>query len=108
VGGTAGENVLKSGASACDVYNAVKGAFSPFEEKFSHHAGHLFGTERVMQPQFLPEKKERIDVGDFVTLEPGIYFEDSFGMRIEDNYQIIEDGFCRLFDYPLGMEYFIL
>lgn len=100
----AGESVLKSGVLACDVYNAVKGAFLPFEENFPHHAGHLFGKERVMQPQFLPERNERLKVNEFVTLEPGIYFEGSFGMRIEDNYQITENGCEKLFDYPLVLE----
>lgn len=100
----AGERLLKSGAYACDIYNAVKMAFTPFGENFPHHAGHLCGEERVMQPQFLPEKLERLNVDVFVTLEPGIYFEGCFGVRIEDNYRITEDGFENLFDYPLKLE----
>ena len=100
----AGENVLKSGVSADAVYNAVRKAFSPFEGNFPHHAGHLFGLERVMQPQFLPERNEQLWVNDFVTLEPGIYFEDRFGIRVEDNYMITENGIQKLFDYPLRLE----
>ena len=100
----AGEAVLRDGVCACDVYDAVRRAFTPFEENFPHHAGHLFGAERVMQPQFLPERKEQLKVNDFVTLEPGIYFENRFGIRVEDNYLITENGIHNLFDYPLRLE----
>ena len=104
----AGEKALKRGASACDVYNAVKMSFLPFEDKFPHHAGHLFGEEKLMQPQFLPEREEIICENDLVTLEPGIYFEGNFGIRIEDNYRITEDGFENLFDFPLELDYYII
>lgn len=104
----AGETALKNGVSACSIYEAVRKAFSPFEENFPHHAGHLFGLERVMQPQFLPELKEVVKTNDFVTLEPGIYFENKFGIRVEDDYMITESGFENLFGYPQELEYFII
>ena len=104
----AGEAVLKSGVRTLEIYNAVRNAFSPYEENFPHHAGHLFGKEKLIQPQFFPERKEALRTNDFVTLEPGIYFDANFGIRIEDNYQIAESGFINLFDYPTEIEYFIL
>lgn len=104
----AGENALKDRACANDVYSAVRNAFAPFEENFPHHAGHLFGIERVMQPQFLPERNEIISLNDFVTLEPGIYFKDKFGIRVEDNYIVAENGAQNLFLYPLELEYFVI
>ena len=103
-----GENVLKSGVCASEVYNAVKKGFEPFEENFPHHAGHLFGLERVIQPQFLPERKEIICENDYVTLEPGIYFKNNFGIRVEDNYIVSENGVQNLFSYPVNLEYFVI
>lgn len=103
-----GEGVLKSCVPALKVYSAVREAFSPFEENFPHHAGHLFGIERVMQPQFLPEAEAFLHTNDFVTLEPGIYFENEFGIRIEDNYLVTENGCINLFNYPLNIEHFII
>ena len=103
-----GENILKSGVSACEIYNAVRSAFAPFEENFPHHAGHLFSVERVMQPQFLPERTEAINKNDFVTLEPGIYFENKFGIRVEDDYIVNENGAENLFSYPVEFEYFVI
>lgn len=103
-----GENALKNGVCAKEIYAVVRNAFEPFEENFPHHAGHLFGVERVMQPQFLPERNETISVNDFVTLEPGIYFKDKFGIRVEDNYIVEENGAQNLFLYPLNIEYFVI
>ncbi len=103
-----GESVLKSGARAYSVYNAVRSAFAPFEENFPHHAGHLFGKDKLMQPQFFPERKETLRTNDFVTLEPGIYFDGKFGVRVEDNYQITKSGFVNLFNYPTEIDYFII
>ena len=80
----------------------------PFEKNFPHHAGHQFGVEPVMQPQFLPEKRALLKKDMLVTLEPGLYFENRFGIRVEDNYIITETGFVNLFDYTLKIEDFIL
>jgi len=104
----AGEQMLKSNISACEVYAAVNGAFAELGKHFPHHAGHRFGTERVMQPQFLPEKSEKLQTGMTVTLEPGLYFENKFGIRLEDNYLVTESGFINLFDYTTKIDDFII
>ena len=37
--------------------------------------------------------KEPLQEGDVITIEPGIYIpEEKFGVRIEDNYWIVEGG----------------
>ena len=104
----AGESALKSGVKACEVFGAVKTAFSPFEDKFPHHAGHIFGLERLIQPQFLPEIETLVKENSFATLEPGIYFENNFGIRVEDNYFVTNTGVINLFDYSTDLEDFIL
>ena len=104
----AGEKNLAPGALACDIYRAVKEDFGNYGKFFPHHAGHLFGTDTVIQPQFLPEKKQQLKIGDTVTLEPGLYFEGEFGIRVEDNYLITENGFENLFNYTTNIEDFIL
>ncbi len=104
----AGELKLKPHARACDIYKAVKEAFGNYKELFPHHAGHLFGADTVMQPQFLPEKKQTLKTGDTVTLEPGLYFEGDFGIRVEDDYLITENGYENLFNYTTRIEDFIL
>lgn len=104
----AGENVLKSGIRADEVYQAVKNALMPYEDKFPHHAGHLFGMEKLMQPQFLPDKRDVLAAGDFVTLEPGLYFENNYGIRVEDDYMVTQCGCHRLSHYTLEIADFVL
>ena len=104
----AGEATLKNRAHVCDVYHAVRTALTPYEGSFPHHAGHLFGIEPVMQPQLLPDKVGILKTGDLVTLEPGLYLEGKFGIRVEDDYLITQNGPCNLFDYTVNINDFVL
>ena len=105
---SAGERALVCGNTAGKVYEAVREALAPHQLNFPHHAGHLFGKERVMQPQLLPEKKDILTENMAVCLEPGLYFENSFGIRLENNYLITEHKALNLFDYTLEISDFIL
>ena len=102
------EKKLKAGVRACEIYEYMRERLKPYEETFFHHAGHLIGKRRLMQPQFLPNKTARLKVGDIVTLEPGIYIKDKFGVRLENDYLITENGYEKLFEYPLDIENFII
>lgn len=101
-----GEKALLPGVKVSEIYKAVNDGLYPY--KLVHHAGHLVGTRRVMQPQFLPDKDKVLKEGDIVALEPGIYVDGEFGIRIENNYQIVKNGFKKLFDYPLDIQNFIV
>ena len=100
------EKILKAGVKACEIYAYMKERLKPYENTFFHHAGHLIGTRRLLQPQFLPNKTAKLKVGDIVTLEPGIYIKDKFGVRLENDYLITESGYKKLLDYPLDIENF--
>ena len=102
------EKILKSSVRACDIYEYMREKLKPYENTFFHHAGHRIGIRRLLQPQFLPNKRAKLNVGDIVTLEPGIYIKDKFGVRLENDYLITENGYERLFDYPLDIENFII
>lgn len=86
----------------------MKNALSPCEEMFPHHAGHLFGTAHLLQPQFLPDRDGVLKTGNLVTLEPGLYPEGRFGIRLEDNYDITQNGCRNLFDYTVNIKDFVL
>lgn len=102
------EKILKVGIKACEIYEYMKEQLKPYEATFFHHAGHLIGYRRLMQPQFLPDKNDKLKVGDIVTLEPGVYIKGKFGVRIENDYLITESGYKKLFDYPLDIGNFII
>lgn len=93
----AGEQMLKPGSIAGDVYRAVRAALVEYDlaDYFHHHAGHGLGLDHPEAPYFVPNSEEVLLAGDVVTLEPGAYLSDT-GARIEHNYLITESGFERL------------
>ena len=103
-----GEKAIKPNAKACEVYNAVNGIFKQNGYELVHHAGHKILTDAVMQPQFLPENDGLIEIGNFYTLEPGLYKD--FGIRLENDYLLTESGLENLFEdlMPLDIKEYIL
>ncbi len=59
---------------------------------FGHSTGHGVGIDIHEQPRLSPRADELLKVGDVVTVEPGIYLEGRFGVRIEDMVCIAENG----------------
>jgi Xaa-Pro aminopeptidase len=51
---------------------------------FMHGTGHGVGSEVHMPPYMNRRTIEALKAGDAVTVEPGIYVENKFGVRIED------------------------
>ncbi len=63
-----------------------------YAERFGHGTGHGVGLE-VHEPQTLsPRSKDTLCEGNVVTVEPGIYIPEQFGVRIEDMAVITKDG----------------
>lgn len=66
---------------------------------YVHGLGHGVGLEIHEKPSFSFAQQDPIEVGDIVTIEPGLYFpERRMGVRIEDTFVVREDGvetLCR-------------
>ncbi|HEX9500876.1 MAG TPA: M24 family metallopeptidase, partial [Thermoanaerobaculia bacterium] len=64
-------------------------------EGYVHSLGHGVGLEVHEMPFFglTPTNEDMIEVGDIVTIEPGLYFPDrEIGVRIEDTLVVRDDG----------------
>jgi Xaa-Pro aminopeptidase len=94
----AAEKRLVPGTPAADIYRAVWEAFSDagLSRRFPHHAGHGLGLAHPEPPFFVPESEEVLEIGDVVTLEPGIYVKGFGGIRLEHEYLITADGAQKL------------
>ncbi|MEW5692293.1 MAG: Xaa-Pro peptidase family protein [Candidatus Hydrogenedentota bacterium] len=64
------------------VYENAREMFGEYKDNFLHLLGHSIGLEVHEAPSFRSDtliKKENV-----FTIEPGLYFKDKFGVRIED------------------------
>ena len=73
-----------------------------------HHGGHLVGPAPYMKPAFEDGCGETVEAGDVCTLEPGVYVEGEWGMRVENDYLVTERGLENLFGYPREIGHFII
>ncbi len=66
-----------------------------FGQFFTHRLGHGMGIECHEPPYLVGGNTEKLRPGMCMTVEPGTYVPGEFGVRIEDDILIAEDG-CEL------------
>jgi len=64
-----------------------------YDKFFLHGIGHFLGLD----VHDVGDYSEPLKAGDVITIEPGIYIpQENIGVRIEDNYWVVEDGLVCL------------
>ncbi len=67
---------------------------------YPHVTGHGVGVEIHEGPRVTIKSQELLNENNVITIEPGVYYEGEFGMRIEDTVLITKNGYEVLTRYP--------
>lgn len=85
--------LLKNGEQDGKVLDDACRAFIRQEyPTYPHSLGHAVGLDIHEAPRLTSSKSENLKSGMIITIEPGIYIEGQFGMRIEDLILITDAG----------------
>ena len=85
---------IKPGVKACEVDKAARDVIEEYGygESFIHSTGHSVGLEIHENPSLSKRDETTIEKGMVITVEPGIYLKDDFGVRIEDMIHVTNKG----------------
>lgn len=83
---TAALSALAEDKRCCDIDKIARDIIhnSGYGGYFGHGLGHSVGLEIHEQPALSPKCSDYIESGNVLTVEPGIYLPNEFGVRIED------------------------
>lgn len=100
----AGLAAARPGATAHDVDDAATSVLeaSPFADRIRTRTGHGLGRAVHEAPYIVRGNRQRLEPGMVFTVEPGLYRNGpgGFGVRIEDDVLVTEDGARALTTFP--------
>jgi Xaa-Pro aminopeptidase len=101
---------IKTGEKRAKIIDASARKFlgKNFKNNFQHGLGHGVGTVIHEWPSFKPKSEDVLPVGCVMTIEPGLYFKNFGGVRIEDMILITKNGYKNLTNVPKDLESIIL
>jgi len=87
---------IKPGVKSCVIDNIAREVITEYGygDAFIHSTGHGVGLEIHEKPSFSKNDETKLEKGMVVTVEPGIYIEGEFGVRIED--MILVDNHAKI------------
>jgi Xaa-Pro aminopeptidase len=87
-------NELRPGVLVSEVYEAIQRDLrNGFPTARSPaHSGHGLGVTVAESPQIIPSEQMRLQAGMVLALEPAVYFEGRFGLRVEDMFLVTPSG----------------
>ncbi|WP_418607775.1 M24 family metallopeptidase [Georgenia sp. SUBG003] len=93
----AGVEAVRPGATCQDVDRAARTVIADagYGEKFIHRTGHGIGVTTHEPPYMVEGEEQPLVPGMCFSVEPGIYLQGRFGVRIEDIVAVGPDGLGR-------------
>ena len=93
----AARDALKSGVPCAAIDAAARNILhrKGLGRYFVHSTGHGIGLEIHENPRIARDQKTKLQTGNVVTLEPGVYVEGVGGIRIEDDALVTPSG-CEI------------
>ena len=95
----------KVGMKCCEVDKVARDIITEYGygDKFIHTTGHSLGLDIHENPGFSARDDTMIENGMVITVEPGIYLEGEFGVRLEDTVSISKKANV-IGDLPLNID----
>lgn len=97
---------IRPGVIASEVDAAARGVLQKagLGDYFVHGLGHGVGLQIHEMPRLSAVSDDILAPGMVITVEPGVYFEGEFGIRIEDDVLVTESGHEVLSRMPKGLD----
>jgi len=77
-------NHVLPGVYAADIDLIARAVLQDYYKNFKHGTGHGVGGKIHQAPSLKPRGKFRLKENTAITIEPGLYFKNKLGIRIED------------------------
>lgn len=92
------EALIRPGVRFCDIDAAARDLITEagYGPNFNHRLGHFIGQSEHEKGDVSSVNTAEVKAGMIFSIEPGIYLEGDFGVRVEDLVLVTEDGCERL------------
>ena len=96
---------IRAGLSAKEIYNTaadviLKNGYHVGDSGFVHGLGHGVGLDIHEKPSLKVNSEDILEAGNIITIEPGLYYPNIGGVRIEDMFLVTKTGCKNLTNYP--------
>ena len=98
--------LVKAGVACKDLYQCaaeslLADGFDVGDRGFIHSLGHGVSQQVHDAPKISASSTDVLAIGDVITIEPGLYYEDIGGVRLEDTLVVTELGYDSLTQYDV-------